>query len=167
MLKHVLDMNRSILLNKHFQSFLLIIFIILFDRFTKYWVISYFNADSSDIIYLAPFLNIDLIWNKGIAFGLFFFEEKKYYLLITIFILVIILILIWWMSNTFGVENFSISMIIGGAIGNVVDRIYYSAVPDFIDFHINNFHWFVFNMADIFITIGIVLMILSEFKKND
>ena len=97
----------------------------------------------------------------------FFFEEKKYYLLITIFILVIILILIWWMSNTFGVENFSISMIIGGAIGNVIDRIYYSAVPDFIDFHINNFHWFVFNVADIFITIGIGLMILNEFKKND
>ena len=167
MLKHVPDMNKSILLNKHFQSFLLIIFIILFDRFIKYWVISYFNAESSGIIYLAPFLNIDLIWNKGIAFGLFFFEEKKYYLLITIFILVIILILIWWMSNTFGVENFSISMIIGGAIGNVIDRIYYSAVPDFIDFHINNFHWFVFNLADIFITIGIGLMILNEFKKND
>ena len=65
-----------------------------------------------------------------------------------------------------GIKKFSLMMILGGAIGNVYDRIFYKAVPDFIDFHIGNFHWFIFNVADIFISLGVIFMILSEFFVN-
>ena len=167
MLKHVLDMNRSILLNKHFQSFLLIIFIILFDRFIKYWVISYFNAESSGIIYLAPFLNIDLIWNKGIAFGLLSFNESYFYNIISLVIAVIIIVLVIMSLKSQGFKRYSILMIVGGALGNLHDRIFFKAVPDFIDFHVGNFHWFVFNAADIFITIGVIFLILFELIDNN
>ena len=69
--------------------------------------------------------------------------------------------------KSYGFKKYSLLMILGGALGNVFDRLYYKAVPDFIDFHIGNFHWFIFNVADIFITIGIIFMVIIElFNKN-
>ena len=73
------------------------------------------------------------------------------------------------MLKSQGLERFSFLMIVGGSLGNIFDRIFYSAVPDFIDIHINNFHWFIFNVADIFITLGILFLISIEIlgtKKN-
>ena len=108
------------------------------------------------------------IWNEGIAFGLFSFDEKLYYNFLTIFICLITVVIIWLMFRSSGFEKLSYMMIIGGSLGNIFDRIFYSAVPDFIDIHINNFHWFIFNVADIFITIGIIFLISFEIfgKKN-
>ena len=104
-----------------------------------------------------------MIWNEGIAFGLFSFDQKIYYNLLTIFIFIIILIIFWLMIKSKGLEKFSFIMIIGGSLGNIFDRIYYSAVPDFIDIYFDNFHWFIFNVADIFITLGVILLIILEF----
>jgi len=74
-------------------------------------------------------------------------------------------------ANSKGFKKYSLIFVFGGSIGNLFDRIYYSAVPDFIDFHINDFHWFVFNVADIFITLGIICLIFDEIfinnKKNE
>ena len=111
-------------------------------------------------------MNIILIWNDGIAFGLFSFEKESLYNILTIFILLIILLVIFMILKSEGLKKYALLMISGGAIGNVFDRIFNKAVPDFIDFHVGNYHWFIFNVADIFITLGVIFMILLEFFGN-
>ena len=146
-------------------SFILLIF--LFDRISKIYVIYLDNKLFGSEIFSSNFLNIYLIWNEGIAFGLFSFNEKIFYNLLTIIILIVILIIFIMTIKSDGFKKYSLLMILGGALGNVFDRLYYKAVPDFIDFHIGNFHWFIFNVADIFITIGILFMVIIElFNKN-
>ena len=153
---------------KHLVDFSTIIFIFLIDRVSKLLVISSQETYEQYGISITSFLNFNLIWNEGIAFGLFSFDEKFYYNLLTIIICLVILIIIWLMLKSKGFEKISFLLIIGGSLGNIYDRFYYSAVPDFIDIHINNFHWFIFNVADIFITIGIIFLISFEIfgKKN-
>ena len=148
---------------------ILIVLIIFFlDRFSKIYVISQNEINLSPNLFSSKYLNISLIWNEGIAFGLFSFNEEIYYNLLTIFICLIVAIIIWLMLRSKGFEKLCYIMIIGGSFGNVFDRIFYSAVPDFIDIHFNNFHWFIFNVADIFITLGVFLLIYTEFfKKKD
>ena len=155
-------------LDKSFLINLSVIFIIfLFDRISKIYVIYLDNKLFGSEIFSSNFLNIYLIWNEGIAFGLFSFNEKIFYNILTIIILIIILIIFIMTIKSDGFKKYSLLMILGGALGNVFDRLYYKAVPDFIDFHIGNFHWFIFNVADIFITIGIFFMVLIElFNKN-
>ena len=155
-------------LDKGFLINLSLIFIIfLFDRISKIYVIYLDNKLFGSEIFSSNFLNIYLIWNEGIAFGLFSFNEKIFYNILTIIILIIILIIFIMTIKSDGFKKYSLLMILGGALGNVFDRLYYKAVPDFIDFHIGNFHWFIFNVADIFITIGILFMVIIElFNKN-
>ena len=142
-------------------SFILGIFFI--DRITKLLILS--KSQSLDYldIPITSFLNLNLVWNKGIAFGLFSFNQNIYYNSLTSIIILITLVLIWIMFKSEGLEKISFSMIIGGSLGNIFDRIYYSSVVDFIDLHINNFHWFIFNIADIFITLGVIILIMLEF----
>jgi signal peptidase II len=117
--------------------------------------------------YIFPFLNIYLIWNTGIGFGLFSIDPNIFYHLLTALIGMINIVLIILLFNLNGIRKYFISMILGGSFGNFFDRIYYLAVPDFVDLHIGNFHWFIFNIADIFITIGVICLILVEiFNKN-
>ena len=144
-------------------NLIIIISIFILDRVTKLYVIYLDKINSGSEIYLSKYLNIYLIWNKGIAFGLFSLDEKNFYNYLTIFIFIIIVLILFWIIKSKGIQKYALLMISGGALGNLFDRIFYRAVPDFIDLHINNFHWFIFNIADIFITIGVSLMILSEF----
>ena len=146
-------------------SFILLIF--LFDRISKIYVIFIDNKFSGSEIFSSKFLNIILIWNEGIAFGLLSFNEKIFYNLLTFIILIIILIIFFMVLKSYGLKKYSLLMILGGALGNVYDRIFYGAVPDFIDFHIGNFHWFIFNVADIFITLGVIFMIIIEIAGNN
>ena len=148
-------------------NLIIIISIFILDRVTKLYVIYLDKINSGSEIYLSKYLNIYLIWNEGIAFGLFSFDEKNLYNYLTIFILIIVVFILFWIIKSKGIQKYALSMISGGALGNLFDRILYRAVPDFIDLHINNFHWFIFNIADIFITIGVFLMILSEFTVKD
>ena len=148
-------------------NLIIIISIFILDRVTKLYVIYLDKINSGSEIYLSKYLNIYLIWNEGIAFGLFSFDEKNLYNYLTIFILIIVVFILFWIIKSKGIQKYALSMISGGALGNLFDRILYRAVPDFIDLHINNFHWFIFNIADIFITIGVFLMILSEFIVKD
>ena len=154
--------------DKSFLIQLSLIFIIFVsDRISKIYVIYLDNKLFGSEIFSSNFLNIYLIWNEGIAFGLFSFNEKIFYNLLTIIILIVILIIFIMTIKSDGFKKYSLLMILGGALGNVFDRLYYKAVPDFIDFHIGNFHWFIFNVADIFITIGILFMVIIElFNKN-
>ena len=147
---------------KHLVDFSIIFFIFLTDRASKLLIINSPKTYEQYGISITPFLNFNLIWNEGIAFGLFSFDQKLYYNFLTIFICLITVVIIWLMFRSKGFEKLSYIMIIGGSFGNIFDRIFYSAVPDFIDIHINNFHWFIFNVADIFITIGIIFLIGFE-----
>lgn len=150
-------------LTKNFYiNTIFIVLIFLTDRISKLYVIYLSNNMSVSEIFSSKFLNINLIWNDGIAFGFFSFKENYLYNFLTLIILFVILVIIFMCVKSNGIKRYSLIMILGGAIGNVYDRIYYSSVPDFIDFHINGFHWFIFNVADIFITIGILFMILIE-----
>ncbi len=143
-------------------SFIIIFLAFSLDRLSKMYVISLIEKKQSEL-FINDYLNITLNWNRGIAFGLLSFNATTVYHLISILILTIIIYLIYLMvkSDSFGKILFA--LIIGGAAGNLFDRFTYFAVPDFIDFHINSFHWFTFNVADIFISLGITLMILKEF----
>ena len=154
------------MLKKYFVDFSIIIFIFLIDRASKLLIIGSPETYEQYGVSITSFLNFNLIWNEGIAFGLFSFDEKLYYNLLTIFICLITVVIIWLMFRSKGFERLSFMMIIGGSLGNIFDRVFYSAVPDFIDIHVNNFHWFIFNVADIFITLGIVCLISIEILSN-
>ena len=153
---------------KFFINLFLVILIFLIDRISKIYVISLNKKFLGSEIFSSKFLNIYLVWNEGIAFGLFSFDHVSMYNFLTIFIVIIILFIFLMLKQSEGLKRYSLIMILGGAMGNVFDRIIYKGVPDFIDFHINNFHWFIFNVADIFITIGIIFLISFEIfgKKN-
>ncbi len=142
---------------------LLVFSIFLLDRLSKIYVIYLDKKFLGSEIFSSKFLNIVLVWNEGIAFGLFSFDENYLYNILTIIILLIIIIIFFMMIRNKGIKKYSLLMILGGALGNFYDRIFYGAVPDFIDFHISNFHWFIFNFADIFITIGVIFMIILEY----
>ena len=147
-------------------EYISIVLIFLLDRFTKLYVISLNEKNNNSELFSSQFLNIRLIWNDGIAFGLFSFKENYLYNFMTAIILVVIIIIFIMIIKNEGFAKYSLAMILGGALGNFYDRIYYRAVPDFIDFHLENFHWFIFNVSDIFITIGVVLMIFTEIIYN-
>jgi len=151
-------------LNKNFFiNFLIVLSIFIFDRFSKIYVIYLDRKFLGSEVFSSKFLNIILVWNEGIAFGLLNFEKNNLYNLLTFLILIIIIVIAFMIIKTEGLKKYALIMILGGAIGNVFDRIFYKAVPDFIDFHIQDFHWFIFNVADIFITFGVIFMIIMEF----
>ena len=151
--------------NIFYLFFVLSMFLI--DRLSKFWVIKNFDLNENLEIVIFPFLSIHLIWNEGIAFGLLSFGENNLYNFLTLIIAFLIIIIFWLMIKANGIEKYGFMMILGGSIGNILDRLIYSAVPDFIDIHYKSFHWFIFNVADIFITIGVFLLILTEmFLKN-
>ena len=145
------------------SNFFLILAIFLLDRISKIYVIDQSKKSLSNNLFLSDYLNISLMWNEGIAFGLFAFDESFFYNFITILVIMVIIIVFFMILKNKGYKKYSLILILGGALGNLYDRIFFGAVPDFIDFHIGDFHWFVFNVADIFISIGVIIMILSEF----
>ena len=150
---------------KFFLYFLLIIIIFFIDRISKLYVINLANTTSSIDIQINNFLNIILIWNKGIGFGLFSFDNSKVYNFITFLILAINLLIIYLIIKSDKIRSLFYVIILGGSLGNLYDRFYYTAVPDFIDINYNGFHWFIFNIADIFISLGIICLICYEFLE--
>ena len=160
-------MIEKILRKSFIISSLLVFSIFLLDRLSKIYVIYLDKKFLGYELLSSKFLNIRLIWNEGIAFGLLSFNETIFYNALTFLILIIILIIFFMLSKSNGINKFSLMMILGGAIGNIYDRIFYKAVPDFLDFHIGNFHWFIFNVADIFITLGVIFMIIIEITGNN
>jgi len=147
---------------KFIYSSLIFIVIFFLDRLSKIYIISLAKINSSVDIFVTKYLNIYLIWNDGIAFGLLSFDERSSYTAITLLIAIISIVVLVLIIKTNDIRFYFYSFVFAGAAGNLFDRLYYSAVPDFIDLHINNYHWFIFNVADIFITIGIFCLILVE-----
>ena len=154
-------------LSKNFYiSFSIVSLIYFLDRLSKIYVIQLDKNNLGSDIFNSTYLNIVLIWNKGIAFGLLSFNESYLYNIISLIIAIIIIVLIIMSLKNQGFKRYSLLMIVGGVLGNLHDRIFFNAVPDFIDFHIGNFHWFIFNVSDIFITLGVISMIVLELFDN-
>tara|TARA_B100000965_G_scaffold30038_1_gene22292 strand:+ start:555 stop:1052 length:498 start_codon:yes stop_codon:yes gene_type:complete len=145
--------------------------ILVLDRTSKIIILNILDNSGTVDIYINPFFNLYLVWNKGIGFGLFSYDQNYIYNGITLFILLINLIILYLIYKEESPKTYFLAIILGGSLGNLFDRYYYSAVPDFIDLNYNGYHWFIFNVADIFITLGIICLILAEFlnykKQND
>ena len=158
-------------LNKIFKNYYLettlILIIFFLDRISKLFVIHQDKLNFNSEIYSSKFLNIHLIWNEGIAFGLFSFNEDYLYNFLTFLIFIVIIFIILMIRKTDLLRKYALLLVLGGALGNFSDRLIYRAVPDFIDFHVGNFHWFIFNVADIFITLGIFFVIIIELSSKN
>ena len=148
------------------SKFLVILVIFILDRVTKIYLLD-LQASGEDIdFYILPFLNFYLVWNTGIGFGLIPLESNIFYHILTAIIVAVNIALIYFLIKSESISAYLIALIIGGSLGNLFDRIYYYAVPDFIDVHFGSFHWFIFNVADIFITAGIIGLVIIELLKK-
>ena len=149
--------------------FVTVFFIFLVDRISKIYILSILENFGNVNININSYINFVLVWNSGIAFGLLSFDQSEIYNLITIFIIFINLLIVYLIIKLKDIRAYFFLIVLGGSLGNLFDRIYYSAVLDFIDISFKNFHWFIFNVADIFISIGIICLIFAElliYKRN-
>ena len=149
------------------KKIIIILSIFFFDRTTKIYLLNLQEGGVDIDFYIYPFLNFYLVWNTGIGFGLASMETNIYYHILTSIIAIVNIGLIFFLMRFKTISAYLIALIIGGSLGNLFDRIYYYAVPDFIDLHFGNYHWFIFNVADIFITAGIIGFILVEILKKE
>jgi len=149
------------------KKIIIILSIFFFDRATKIYLLNLQTSGTDIDFYIYPFLNFYLVWNTGIGFGLASMQINIYYHILTTIIVFVNLGLIYFLLKSKGIYVYLLATIIGGSLGNLFDRIYYYAVPDFIDLHLGNYHWFIFNVADIFITVGIIGLILVELLKKE
>tara|TARA_Y100000588_G_C13647175_1_gene666361 strand:- start:105 stop:602 length:498 start_codon:yes stop_codon:yes gene_type:complete len=156
---------------KIFIYIALVLLVFALDRISKTIILNILENDGKVDIYINSFFNLFLVWNKGIGFGLFSFDQNNIYNGISLFIFIINLIIVYLIYKEKTPKTYFLAIILGGSFGNLFDRYYYSAVPDFIDLNFKGYHWFIFNVADIFITLGIICLILAEFliykKQND
>ena len=150
-----------------FINFIILITIFLIDRISKFYVLKLAEVEGSVDIYITPYLNLFLIWNKGVAFGLFAADGSMIYNAITVMIAFIVIVILFMMWKNDNIQRYFLALVAGGALGNFFDRVLYTAVPDFIDLHFHGFHWFVFNVADIFISIGVFCLIFVEVFNNN
>jgi len=149
------------------KKIIIILAIFFFDRVTKIYLINLQTEGTNIDFYIYPFLNFYLVWNTGLGFGLASMEANVYYHILTSIIVIVNIGLIFFLVKSKAIYSYFIALIIGGSLGNLFDRIYYYAVPDFIDLHLGSYHWFTFNVADIFITAGIIGLILVELLKKE
>ena len=156
----------KLMLKKNLTNLIIVFSIFFLDRISKYIILSFSQTQNEFNYSVTTFLDFNLVWNSGIAFGLFSSDQSIYYNLITSIIILVTLLIIWVALKSKGLEKISYLMIVGGSFGNIFDRLYYSSVIDFIDINYNNFHWFIFNVADIFISLGVIILIILEFLKT-
>ena len=149
------------------KKIIIIVTIFFLDRISKVYLLNLQSGGMDIDFYILPFLNFYLVWNTGIAFGLVSIEANLFYHIVTLIIVIINIGLVYFVIKLSGIYSLLIAVVIGGSLGNLFDRIYYFAVPDFIDLHIGNYHWFIFNVADIFITVGIIGLITAELLNKD
>ena len=153
--------------NENVKKILISIFFLtllfLFDRISKIFILNVLEQNGTVDIYINSFLNLYLVWNKGIGFGLLSSDQIYFYNFVTALIILINFVIVYLLLKEKGIKYYFLLLILGGSLGNLFDRVYFRAVPDFIDLNYNGYHWFIFNVADIFITIGIILLILAEF----
>ena len=149
------------------KKIIVVLSVFIFDRATKIYLINLQNSGIDIDFYISPFLNFYLVWNTGIGFGLIAMDASIYYHILTLIIVIINIALIYFLIKSKAIYAYLIALVVGGSLGNLLDRIYYYAVPDFIDLHFGTYHWYIFNVADIFITVGIIGLLFVEFIKKE
>ena len=149
------------------KKIIIILVIFFLDRVAKIYLLNLQASGTNIDFYISSFLNFYLVWNTGIGFGLASMETNIYYHILTLIIAIVNIGLVFFLIKYRGIYAYLFALIIGGSLGNLFDRIYYYAVPDFIDLHFGNYHWFIFNVADIFISVGIIGLIFVELKKKE
>ena len=149
------------------KKIIIVLSVFIFDRATKIYLINLQNSGIDIDFYISPFLNFYLVWNTGIGFGLIAMDASIYYHILTLIIVIINIALIYFLIKSKAIYAYLIALVVGGSLGNLLDRIYYYAVPDFIDLHFGTYHWYIFNVADIFITVGIIGLLFFEFIKKE
>ena len=149
------------------KKIIIILLVFFLDRISKIYLLNLEVSGTEIDFYINSFLNFYLVWNSGIGFGLVPMEANIYYHVFTTIIVFLNVGLIYFLIKSKGGYAYMVALIIGGSLGNLLDRIYYQAVPDFIDFHLLNYHWFIFNVADIFITLGIIGLLIAEITKKE
>ena len=158
-------------INKLIIGFVFLVICFALDRFSKIYILNILNNEGQVDFYINQYLNIFLVWNTGIGFGLFSSEDKLFYNIFTTIIIIINIVILYFALIETKIKSIFLMIILGGSLGNLFDRIYYRAVPDFIDLNYEGYHWFIFNVADIFITTGIICLIFSEIifykRKNN
>ena len=148
------------------KKIIVVLSVFIFDRATKIYLINLQNSGIDIDFYISPFLNFYLVWNTGIGFGLIAMDANIYYHILTLIIVIVNIALIYFLIKFKAIYAYLIALVVGGSLGNLLDRIYYYAVPDFIDLHFGTYHWYIFNVADIFITVGIIGLLFVEFIKK-
>ena len=148
--------------NKIIKCLIIFTLIFILDRVSKFLILNYVSTYGEIDIHVNNILNLYLVWNTGIGFGLFSSNSILVYNLITALIFIINCVIIYIIYSEKNVKSYLFALILGGSVGNMIDRLYYSAVPDFIDLNFKGYHWFIFNVADIFITLGIICLIIVE-----
>ena len=149
------------------KKIIVVLSVFIFDRATKIYLINLQNSGIDIDFYISPFLNFYLVWNTGIGFGLIAMDANIYYHILTLIIVIVNIALIYFLIKFKAIYAYLIALVVGGSLGNLLDRIYYYAVPDFIDLHFGTYHWYIFNVADIFITVGIIGLLFVEFIKKE
>ncbi len=139
---------------------------LIIDQISKHWIVTEI-MNPPRVLPVTSFLNIVLVWNKGMIFGLLnrFDPHVTRYFLIGIAAVILVLLGRWLWRTSAGPAAVGLGLIMGGAIGNVADRIHYGAVVDFLDFYAYGYHWYAFNLADAAIDIGIAFLLLDSFKR--
>ncbi len=157
------EIKNKIVTKNNLYCLCVISIIFFLDRYTKLYILNNFTENT---YYLNNYINLDLVWNTGVGFGFLKFQQELYYNVVSFLIATVILFLIYYATKSSKLDKYIFSIIIGGALGNFYDRMSFRAVPDFIDIHYKNFHWFTFNVADIFITLGIIFFLILGFRFN-
>jgi signal peptidase II len=139
------------------------LFVIAADQATKAWILSFFAERGGDpVAMLTPFFNLVLTGNRGVSFGLFNTNAAMNTAVFTVLAAAIVVALIVWLSRAHNpLIRLALGLIIGGAIGNVIDRLMRGAVVDFLDFHVGDWHWYAFNVADAAICLGVAALLLD------
>jgi len=126
------------------------------DQVHKAWMIGLFEQEGVNKITLTPFFDVEMIWNPGISYGLFKQDTEAGRWALAVFSLCAVLVLIYWLAQLqMRLAAISVGLIAGGALGNAIDRIRFGKVADFFSFHIGDFKWYVFNLADVAIVAGV------------
>jgi signal peptidase II len=147
-------------------GFYLMVLVVLCDQLTKWWVLRMVMVPPRTV-QETPFLNLVLVWNKGVTFGFLNQLDHRYvpYILIGVAAVVVILLARWLWRTSSTMVALALGAIMGGAIGNVIDRVRFGAVMDFLDFYYRDYHWYAFNIADAAIVTGVGLLLLDSLVR--
>lgn len=142
------------------------------DQAHKWWMLNVYGIEQKGKVTLTPFFDLVMVWNEGISYGLFAQDESGQWILIAVALVAACVLWVWMAQADNRIAGASIGLIIGGALANALDRALYGAVADFFSFHAFGYHWYVFNIADVAIVVGVIgllydTLVLSHKKVSN